>query len=105
MLKNLRNTLYFWLVSLIILSAIVVALSAKAKFVGYWAKPSFSNTYKTVVLDAGHGGEDGGAIGKNKVLEKDLNLSITLKIGERLKKQGINVIYTRTEDVLLYDKN
>ena len=58
-----------------------------------------------MVLDAGHGGEDGGAIGKNKVLEKDLNLYITLKIGERLKKQGINVIYTRTEDVLLYDKN
>lgn len=66
----------------------------------------FSQSEKiTVVLDAGHGGEDGGTSGKNGALEKDLNLAICMKIGKELTFQGINVLYTRTEDVLLYDKN
>ncbi len=58
----------------------------------------------TVVLDAGHGGEDGGA-NRDGILEKDLNLDITLAIGSYLKQNGIHVVYTRTEDTLLYDKN
>ena len=56
----------------------------------------------TVVLDAGHGGEDSGAVGVNGVLEKDLNLRITLMLGEMLESAGVSVVYTRTEDRLLY---
>lgn len=56
----------------------------------------------TVVLDAGHGGEDGGAVGVNGVLEKDLNLKITNMLGEMLESAGVSVVYTRTEDRLLY---
>ena len=63
------------------------------------------NNKFTVILDAGHGGEDGGAVGVTGVLEKDLNLAITFKVGNELKSRGINVIYTRTEDTMLYDKN
>ena len=55
-----------------------------------------------VVLDAGHGGEDGGAVGVNGILEKDINLSVVLLVGELLEKEGIAVIYTRTDDRLLY---
>ena len=55
-----------------------------------------------MVLDAGHGGEDGGAVGLNGVLEKDINLSVTLLVGELLKQEGSAVVYTRTEDRLLY---
>ncbi|MBQ9085793.1 MAG: N-acetylmuramoyl-L-alanine amidase [Clostridia bacterium] len=58
-----------------------------------------------VVLDAGHGGEDCGAIGKNGIYEKDLNLSITEKIRDVLRTCGINTVMTRSEDILLYDKN
>lgn len=58
----------------------------------------------TIVLDAGHGGEDGGCEGHGLV-EKDLNLDITLRIAILLKEQGINVVLTRDSDVLLYDKN
>ena len=64
-----------------------------------------SNEKITVILDAGHGGEDGGASGKNGILEKDLNLSICMKIGKELTDNGVNVLYTRTEDILLYDKS
>lgn len=58
----------------------------------------------TVVLDAGHGGEDGGAT-HGKIYEKDLNLDITKSVGAYLSQSGINVVYTRTEDVLLYSKS
>ena len=60
----------------------------------------------TVIIDAGHGGEDGGAIGVDKkTLEKDVNLSVSMYLGSLLESDGVNVIYTRTEDVLLYDRN
>lgn len=56
----------------------------------------------TFVLDAGHGGEDGGAVGVNGVYEKDLNLRITVALGHLLEEAGYTVVYTRTEDRLLY---
>ena len=64
--------------------------------------------YHTVILDAGHGGEDGGAIGHvdgREICEKDINLAITLTLRDMLEAEGINVILTREEDVLLYDRN
>ena len=63
-----------------------------------------ANSNITIVLDAGHGGEDGGAQG-NGLIEKDLNLDITLRVATLLRKQGVNVVLTRETDVLLYDKN
>lgn len=60
---------------------------------------------KTIIIDAGHGGEDCGAIGTNGVYEKDLNLEIANILGEELKKLGYAVIYTRTTDRLLYTKS
>ena len=55
-----------------------------------------------VILDAGHGGEDGGAVGCNGVLEKDLNLSVAFGLAARLREAGVEVILTRAEDALLY---
>ncbi|MBN2663575.1 MAG: N-acetylmuramoyl-L-alanine amidase [Bacteroidales bacterium] len=56
----------------------------------------------TVVLDAGHGGKDPGAIGR-KSKEKDITLSLALKVGNYLTKNtdNINVIYTRKTDVFI----
>ena len=56
----------------------------------------------TVVLDAGHGGEDAGAIGENGVYEKDLNLAYARTLAAILRSAGVNVVETRTEDRLLY---
>ncbi len=57
---------------------------------------------QTIIIDAGHGGEDCGAIGVNGVYEKDLNLEIAGIVGELLTEKGYAVVYTRTEDKLLY---
>jgi N-acetylmuramoyl-L-alanine amidase len=57
----------------------------------------------TIVIDPGHGGRDPGKIGINNAKEKDINLSIALKLKDLLEQNNINVIMTRTEDVGLYD--
>ncbi|MCM1006301.1 MAG: N-acetylmuramoyl-L-alanine amidase [Prevotella sp.] len=56
----------------------------------------------TVVIDAGHGGKDHGAI-DNNVREKDINLAVALKVGEYIKKnsKNIKVVYTRDKDEYL----
>ena len=53
-----------------------------------------------VFLDPGHGGGDPGAIG-NGLQEKDINLSVSLKIGEILKRNNIDVEYSRTTDIFV----
>ena len=58
-----------------------------------------------VVIDAGHGGEDGGASSAAGVLEKDLNLSVAFALRDLFEVAGVPVVMTRTEDVLLYDRN
>lgn len=58
-----------------------------------------------VIIDAGHGGEDGGAVGVSGLVEKDLNLDLAKRLAALLEQQGFEVIMTRTEDVLLYDRN
>lgn len=50
-----------------------------------------------VFLDAGHGGYDPGVVG-NGIQEKDISLQVTMKIGEILKKHGVQVFYSRTTD-------
>lgn len=57
---------------------------------------------KKVVIDAGHGGRDPGAVGKNS-REKDINLSIALKLGRLIERnmKDVKVIYTRKTDVLI----
>ena len=57
----------------------------------------------TVVLDAGHGGIDGGAVGVNGTLEKDLNLAIVQKAAAVLREKGYTVVLTRERDELLTD--
>ena len=56
---------------------------------------------KTVVLDAGHGGKDTGAISKNGVIkEKDITLSVALKLGKMINSNypDVKVVYTRKRD-------
>lgn len=59
---------------------------------------------KCVVIDAGHGGHDPGALSPDKkVKEKTITLDVALKLGAKIKAEypDINVIYTRSKDVYL----
>lgn len=58
---------------------------------------------RTIVLDAGHGGEDGGAIGKSSLPEKDINLAVAKDLQQLLEASGFRVVMTRTSDAAISD--
>lgn len=68
----------------------------------------FANTTpkseKKIIIDAGHGGFDGGATAIDGTVEKDINLSISLNLMEFLKSAGYNVIITRDTDTATDNK-
>ena len=56
-------------------------------------------TLDTIVIDAGHGGKDLGAVASNGLREKDIVLDVALKLGSYLKENlGVNVVFTRDSD-------
>ena len=60
-------------------------------------------TNRTIIVDAGHGGEDGGAVSSNGVSEAQINLSIALKLQNLLEQSGATVVLTRSDDNAIYD--
>jgi N-acetylmuramoyl-L-alanine amidase len=52
----------------------------------------------TVVVDAGHGGQDPGTLASGNLQEKDINLSVARKVAALLEQRGIGVIMTRSQD-------
>ncbi|MBX5484802.1 MAG: N-acetylmuramoyl-L-alanine amidase [Myxococcaceae bacterium] len=56
---------------------------------------------RRVVIDAGHGGHDTGAIGKQGTNEKDITLKLARRVGELLADQGLEVILTRDDDTFV----
>ena len=60
---------------------------------------------KTVILDAGHGNPDGGAVSINGTIESDITLQITQKVKNILEQENIKVILTRSDENGIYDEN
>mgnify|MGYP003298474403 CR=1 FL=1 len=88
-------------VAVFCLSVRIAVVKRGGEYVAVDATP----TPPVFVIDAGHGGEDPGAIGVNGVYEKDINLAIANEIGAQLTEKGYTVIYTRTEDKMLYSED
>lgn len=89
------------------LAAIVTFVTAMALCIRVLIAPlpvsSFSDGGMRIVLDAGHGGIDGGVVGKNTgVKESDINLSITLQLKDVLTDMGFDVTLTRKTEAGLY---
>ena len=95
---------------LVILSVLIAAyfvfasLSAsfgnRKAFAGKGTVPAVSEIPITVIVDAGHGGIDPGAV-DNGLIEKQLNLSVARKLRDFLSVSGVNVVMTRNDDGLL----
>ena len=64
------------------------------------AKPSPETL--SVIVDAGHGGMDGGAVGVDGTVEKEINLQIAKKVDAMLRFLGYRSVMTRTEDISLH---
>lgn len=83
---------------LLISMAVVAKEAAQLVISGQFSK----DHKKTVIIDAGHGAADSGKVGINDVLEKDINLSIALKVKKLLEQQDVTVVMTRENDHGMY---
>lgn len=107
----MKNALWLKITLFFLLTAAATALTSY--FLGAFPSASGNETkvavappsYTTVIIDAGHGGEDGGATSAAGLVEKDVNLEIATVLRDLLQANGINVIMTREDDRLLYDRN
>lgn len=64
-----------------------------------------SSSFKTVIIDAGHGGPDGGTSADDGTLEKHINLQIAHKLNDILQSMGVETVMIRTEDISIHDEN
>ena len=62
---------------------------------------NFDNLVDVIVIDAGHGGQDYGAIGPTGLAEKDVTLDMALRLEKLLSKAGFKVILTRKDDTFI----
>ena len=75
--------------------------TAKIASVPQHSIKKFSHKDKVIVIDAGHGGKDAGAIGYKQKQEKHLVLDIALQLAKELKERGYKVYLTRSKDVFI----
>ncbi|AIQ20711.1 N-acetylmuramoyl-L-alanine amidase [Paenibacillus sp. FSL H7-0357] len=82
-----------------VLLAVMIGIIAydmpTAKTLNYWSLPLSG---KIIAIDAGHGGPDGGAVSREGLIEKDINLSVSLYLRDYLQQAGAIVVMTREGD-------
>lgn len=91
---------YIAFLALILLSAIIVMISSFSNIAAR-TSAELSLVLPNIIIDAGHGGEDGGA-SAGDVLEKDINLSISSKLADQLRLAGYHVAEVRQGDTAVY---
>ncbi len=108
----MKNGTFLKLALFLIISSLCICALAYALGSLYIPSPTLATDapestpqFKTVIIDAGHGGEDGGTSSTSGLVEKDVNLDISQKLCDMLRASGVNVVMTREEDKLLYDRN
>lgn len=97
-IKFCKNCRIIYIIIMIICS-IVVSLNIEYKVM---ATPSETEKDNLILIDAGHGGRDSGAVSKNGYLEKDINLKIALKVRDKLNALGFEATMTRETDEDFY---
>ena len=112
--SNVKNPIPVYLLFILLfLTCTAALLSLCRALCGKTSTPSglqqlSEETTIVYVIDAGHGGEDGGAVGhlgNTEIQEKDINLAIAKALASLLQESGAQVILTRESDTLLYDRN
>lgn len=89
--------------SSILLSAVVIILSLLFCRIQKTSSDNIVlNELPIIIIDAGHGGEDGGAVANDGTVEKDLNLKIALKLNDILSVMGYKTHLIRTTDTAIH---
>lgn len=99
MLFNYKK-LVWCLLFLVVVLAVFVSFAAPEGI-----QTNADNSQKTLVIDAGHGGEDGGAVASNGTTESGINLDIALRLEALAKFWGIPAVMTRTTEDIPYPES
>lgn len=101
MLFVFKKKKVFIIAAIVILAVFALGVAKEKTFL---TKETFLPTEgKTIIIDAGHGSPDGGAVGNTGVLEKDLNLSVAMALQKFFESNGTQVLLTRSDDNGIYD--
>lgn len=95
------RTIYLIILTVLLISFFIVMISAFSNITAH-TSANIDEEKPTIIIDAGHGGEDGGAE-VDGVLEKDINLSIAGKLADILRLCGCRVTEIRDTDISVYD--
>ncbi|MFL6583654.1 MAG: N-acetylmuramoyl-L-alanine amidase [Chthoniobacterales bacterium] len=83
------------------LAASALVALASCSTVSTPAVKNTSRTFKTVVVDAGHGGKDNGAFRRYGPAEKNANLDVAMRLATKLRESQFRVVTTRSTDVFI----
>lgn len=95
------NNKAYRLIKIILITLLIFTISFN-NVIKVFATPSQIERDRLILIDPGHGGFDGGAVSINGIVEKHINLSLSLKVRDKLKELGYQVVMTREEDKGLY---
>ncbi len=106
----MKNGLYFtfkfknalsYTVTFVLFFSLTVMLNFAGKLTD--SVTAAADAIPVIIVDAGHGGEDGGTQSADGTLEKEINLDICLKINNILQEKGFETVMTRDGDYMIYD--
>ena len=103
-MKQLKNDFLFY--SIVLAGYVIFSILIMNAYFLRSSQQALSGSgsyFPNIIIDAGHGGIDSGAIGIDNVLEKDINLSIALNLRDLLKASGFNVKMTRESDISIHN--
>ncbi len=98
--EAVRSALAFALISLLVAGVVLALMLTRENKNGINELPAVTENHRTVVIDAGHGGMDGGAVAPDGTTEKDINLEISRVLCALMRASGYKVIMTRENDVM-----
>ncbi len=99
--SRIKEKIVFWVLFCTSLAFFGIQTMEAFGIVAFHA--DFFEKKTTIIIDAGHGGEDGGAVGIDGLVEKDINLAIALNLAEALKANQFPVILVRDGDYSVGD--
>ena len=100
MMVSLRTALVCLLCTTILIAGTIYVTNTTAVEQAYSALAQVP----IIVIDPGHGGMDGGAVGADGIIEKDINLSLSLDLADMFQFAGYRVVLTRYDDRSIHDQ-
>ena len=87
---KLKGIAFYTICATLLISFVFLIITSFYRLSLYTAVENLTYDYKSdyIIIDSGHGGEDGGAVSADGILEKDINLKISRKLSDTMKILG-----------------